>query len=173
MTLVACASGCTNATPASSVQADYDKDTGKLRQLTVDIQKDGKPNIVSHMDGNKFVRIEIDRDEDGKTDRWEYYGADRKLEKVGFSRSNNGKPDAWAFEGKPGVLARMEIATKEDGKPNRNEYYEDGALTRADEDTDGDGRADKWETYENGRLATVSFDLTKSGHPTTTVDYRK
>src|SRR6266704_2748571 len=79
------------------VQAIYDKEYGKLVQLTVDAKKDGKPNIYSYMDGTKFVRIEIDNDEDGKIDRWEYYGPDQKLEKVGFSRANDGKPDAWAY----------------------------------------------------------------------------
>ena len=46
-------------------------------------------------------------------------------------------------------------------------------LVRAEVDGDGDGKIDKWETYENGALATVSFDTTHSGHPTTTIDYRK
>ena len=45
-----------------------------------------------------FLRIEIDTNEDGKIDRWEYYGPDQKLERVGFSRSNDGKHDAWAFQ---------------------------------------------------------------------------
>ena len=49
------------------------------------------------MDGARVVRIEIDKDEDGKIDRWEYYGPDQKLEKVGFSRANDGKEDAWSY----------------------------------------------------------------------------
>ena len=34
------------------------------------------------MDGTKFISIEIDKDEDGRVDRWEYYRGDQKLEKV-------------------------------------------------------------------------------------------
>jgi hypothetical protein len=165
--------GCSGPAPASSVQATYDKETGKLSQLTMDVKKDGKPNITSYMAGNKFVRIEIDRDEDGKVDRWEYYGADQKLEKVGFSRSNDGNPDAWAFEGADGSVARVEVSTKKNGKPNRTEFYVKGTLSRAEEDSDTDGRIDKWEQYESGALISVSFDTTKSGKPTTTIDYRK
>src|ERR1700676_5030836 len=87
------------------VQAIYDKQSGKLVQLIVDAKKDGKPNIYSYMDGTKFVRIEIDQDEDGKIDRWEYYGPDQKLEKVGLSRLNDGKEDAWSFAGPDGAVS--------------------------------------------------------------------
>ena len=164
---------CRRAHDAEKIQASYDKTTGKLSQLTVDARKDGKPNIYSYMDGTQFVRIEIDRDEDGIIDRWEYYGADQKLERIGFSRANDGTVDAWAFQGLDGSIARVEVSTKRDGKANRTEFYEKGVLTSAEEDTDGDARIDKWERYESGALVSVSFDTTKSGKPTTTIDYRK
>ena len=95
--------GCGDAPRDQRVQAAYDKTTGKLSQLTVDATKDGKPNITSYMDGTKFLRIEIDTNEDGRIDRWEYYDADQKLERVGFSRANDGIADAWAFHGPTGL----------------------------------------------------------------------
>jgi hypothetical protein len=52
-----------------SAQASHDKATGKLGRLPVDAAKDGKPDIYSYMSGAKFLRIEIDSDEDGKIDR--------------------------------------------------------------------------------------------------------
>jgi hypothetical protein len=170
---VAAFNGCGDAPREERVQAAYDKTTGKLSQLTVDVAKDGKPNITSYMDGSKFLRIEIDTNEDGKVDRWEYYGADQKLERVGFSRANDGIADAWAFHRPDGSIERVEVSTKRDGKPNRTEFYEKGALARAEEDTNGDGRVDKWEQYESGALVSASFDTTRSGKPTTTIDYRK
>ena len=166
-------SACRPAPPDESVQATYDKQTGKLSRLTVNGAKDGNPNIISYMDGAKVVRIEIDKDEDGLVERWEYYSPDQKLAKVGFSRSNNGKPDAWAFQNDDGSVARLEISTRRDGKVDRTEYYLAGELSRAEEDTDGDGRVDKWEQYASGALTSVSFDTTKSGKPTTTIDYSK
>ena len=169
----AASSGCSGTPQNERVQATYDKTTGKLSQLTVDAANDGKPNITSYMSGTKFVRIEIDTNEDGKIDRWEYYGADQKLERVGYSRANDGIVDAWAFEAPDGSIAKLELSTQRDGKANRTEFYEKGTLTRAEEDTDTDGRVDKWEQYESGALASVSFDTTKSGKPTTTIDYRK
>jgi hypothetical protein len=164
---------CAQERSDQTVQATYSAETGKLSQLTVTATKDGNPNITSYMDGNKFLRIEIDRDRDGKIDRWEYYGADQKLERVGYSRSNDGKPDTWAFEDATGSVGKIQISTKRDGKPNRTEFYQKNELVSAEEDTDGDGRTDKWETYIKGSLATVSFDLTRSGKPSTTIDYRK
>jgi antitoxin component YwqK of YwqJK toxin-antitoxin module len=165
---------CGGRTPKSDrVQATYDKQSGKLVQLTVDAKKDGKPDIYSYMDGTNFVRIEIDNDEDGKIDRWEYYGKDHKLEKVGFSRANDGKPDSWAYQAPDGSIARVEISTHRDGKIDRTEFYQNGVLVRAEIDGDGDGKVDKWETYADGALATVSFDTNHSGTPTTTIDYRK
>ena len=58
-----------SAPPA--VAATYDQKTGKLSQLTINENRDGKPNIFSHMEGSRFVRIDVDRDEDGVIDRWD------------------------------------------------------------------------------------------------------
>lgn len=174
--VLALSAGCTapaTTEAAGDVKATYNEKTGKLAELTMNAKKDGKPDVFSYMDGSKFVRIEIDNDENGSIDRWEYYGADQTLERVGFSRANDGIADAWAFHRSDGSIERVEVSTKQDGKPNRTEFYEKGALARAEEDTNGDGRVDKWERYESGALVSVSFDTTRSGKPTTTIDYRK
>src|SRR5688572_7999420 len=80
-------SGCARLSDEQRVTASYDEATGRLSQLTLDSLRDGKPNITSYMDGTKFVRIEIDANEDGRIDRWEHYGVDQKLQRVGFSRA--------------------------------------------------------------------------------------
>ena len=165
--------GCGEVAEQQRVTAAYDSETGKLRQLTVNASIDGKPNITSYMDGTKFVRIEIDANEDGRIDRWEYYGANQKLHRVGSSRADDGIADAWVFQATDGSVDRVEVSTHRDGRINRTEFYEHGAMTRAEEDTDTDGRVDKWERYESGALVSVSFDTTKSGKPTTTIDYRQ
>ena len=141
---VAAFNGCGDAPREQRVQAEYDKTTGKLSQLTVDVTKDGKPNITSYMDGSKFLRIEIDTNEDGKIDRWEYYSADQKLERVGFSRANDGTADAWAFHRPDGSIERVEVSTKRDGKPNRTSSTRKGRWHEPGR-YNGDGRVDKWE----------------------------
>jgi hypothetical protein len=150
-------------TPRNRIEPTYNAKTGKLETLKYDAGGDGKFGTVSYMDGARIVRIEIDRDGDGKVDRWEYYGPEQKLEKIGFSRANDGIEDAWSFFDADGAVVRIETSTRRDGKPNRFEHYAGNVLTHAEEDTDGDGRIDKWETYDGQRLASVAFDTRHRG----------
>ncbi len=170
--LVFCALGCGAPSEAqTNVQAVYDDETGRLRQLSHDSNKNGKPDSIAFMEGTRVLRVEIDKNEDGKAERWEYYRADQKLEKVGLSRANDGKVDEWAYQGADGTLVKLEISTKRDGKVQRTEIYEKGALVRASEDTDDNGIVDKWETYSGAKLATVEFDTDGSGRPTRRLVY--
>src|SRR5215208_1389815 len=105
------------------ITPEYDANTGKLRLLKYDANANGKVDTWSYMDGAKVTRIEIDTDEDGKIDRWEHYGADQKLEKVGFSRAADGKEDAWSFSGADGSIVRIDVSTRRDGKVSRVEHY--------------------------------------------------
>ena len=151
--------------PAKKLEPVYDKITGSLQILKYDSDGDGKIDTVSYMDGGRILRIEIDRNEDGKVDRWEYYGADQELEKVGFSRANDGVEDAWSYAGPDGSIVRIDVSTRRDGKANRFEHYEKDILVRAEEDTDGDGAIDKWEIYNGPFLSSVAFDETHRGTP--------
>lgn len=170
--LVSWALGCgVPSETKKDIQAVYDEQTGRLRQLTYDSNKNGKPDSISYMDGTIVLRVEIDRDEDGKVDRWEYYGADRTLEKVGLSRANDGVVDQWAFRAADGTLAKMEISTRRDGKVQRTEVYEKGAVIGVEEDTNDDGAVDKWETYSGGTLTGVALDTTGTGRPTRRLVY--
>src|SRR5690242_9792297 len=87
--------GCSK--PDHGVKAEYDEQTGRLRKLELDSNKNGQPDTVSYMEGSRIVRVELDLDENGKTDRWDFYKPDGTLEKVGFSRLNDGVMDAQAF----------------------------------------------------------------------------
>lgn len=157
-------SSCSNSHDSKQIEPVYDK-TGRLQLLKYDANKNGTPDTFSYMDGARVVRIEIDKDEDGKIDRWEYYDGNQKLTKVGFSRSNDGKEDAWTFAGPDGTTERIELSTHGDGKVTRTEFYENNALVRAEEDTDEDGVVDKWEAYDGERLVSVAFDTMHRGRP--------
>jgi hypothetical protein len=161
-------SGCADSAQRQAeagIEPVYDKTTGRLQELRYDSDKNGKADTISYMDGTRVLRIEIDKDEDGKIERWEYYGADQKIEKVGFSRAADGKEDAWSFAAPDGSISRIEISTERDGKITRIEHYAQSVLTRAEEDGDRDGRIDKWETYESDRLTIVAFDTAQRGSP--------
>ena len=145
--LAAAFSACREGRANAAIEPTYDN-TGSLRLLTVDSNNDGKPDTWCHMEGSRIAWIEIDADEDGAIDRWEYYDANQQLEKVGTAR-------------------------RPDGKVARSEFYEGGVLTRAEEDTDGNGTVDKWETYANGVMASVAFDTEGVGHPNRRIDYER
>ena len=164
LALSACAPGSNGDRP----QAEYDRETGRLRRLTFDLSKNGRNDTVSVMDGTRIDRIELDLDEDGHVDRWDFYRFNPTVERVGFSRLHDGVMDAQAFYGSDRRLTRIEQSTARDGRFNRVEYYEGGVLVRSEVDTNYDGRTDKWETYRPNRgaaqgepafaLASVAFD---------------
>jgi len=162
---VAGACQSTDSQATRLIQPVYDKSTGKLQLLKYDSNKNGVVDTWSYMEGARVVRIEIDKDEDGKIERWEYYGPDQKIEKVGFSRSNDGKEDAWSYSGPDGKVDRIDVSTRRDGKVTRTEHYKNDVLASAEEDSDEDGQIDKWETYDGDHLASVAFDTMKRGRP--------
>lgn len=142
---IAALGGCRDARQTARMHADYDQ-TGKLQLLTYDSKGTGKPDTWSYMDGAKVIRIEIDADGDGVVDRWEYYGADQKLEKVGTSTANDGRVDTWS-------------------------YPPEGGIVRVERSTKRDGRVDQWESYSDGALTSVAFDTDGTGHPTRRLIY--
>lgn len=151
----------------------YDPATGKLTELTYDFNKNGKIDTWTQMDGARPVFTRMDSNEDGKMDRWEYYGPDGKLVKVGLSRRDDGKPDAWAFQGADGQVERVEVSsTGDDKKIDRWEHHAGGVMVAAEEDGDRDGKPDKWETFKDGALETAAFDENKDGRPDRRMTYR-
>jgi hypothetical protein len=167
-------SACSAPSRALPPNATYDAKTGRLTTLRADANKNGAIDTLSYMDGTRILRIELDLDENGHVERWDFYGAEGELEKVGFSRLNDGVMDAQAFYTPSGELARMEVSTKRDGTFDRIELYVDGVLTRSSEDTNGDGRPDKWDEYRplasagaqaEYAVTATAFDDSGSGRP--------
>jgi hypothetical protein len=162
----------------ATTKATYDSATGKLTELTFDANKNGRIDTWTEMDGNRPVRSRLDRDEDGRLDRWEYYDAAGKLSKVGFSRKGDGKPDAWAYPDATGRIVRVEVSSSGDeARIDRWEIYDAaaappssgelrapegaegaGPLREVIQDTNGDGKRDKWERYANGIVVAAEFD---------------
>lgn len=164
-----------------TTQAAYDEKTGRLKELTYDANGNGRIDTWTELDGARPVRARIDRNEDGRPDRWEYYDDKGQLTKAGFSRSDEGRPDAWAYSGPGGSVERIEISSSYDEKRiDRWERYAPakpgesgiGALLAVDEDSNGDGKPDKWETYESGALQTAAFDENFDGRADRRLTYR-
>ena len=164
--LFAICAGCSSSSRSSNagITPTYDKASGRLTELAYDSNHNGKADTWTEMNGPRPLRSRIDRNEDGRIDRWEYYDDRGQLTKVGFSRHDDGKADAWAFVGPGGKPQRIEISSAGDEKKiDRWEHYDNDELISAEEDTNRDGTVDKWETYEAGALKTVSFDENRDG----------
>ena len=142
--LAACSA--TPSSPRDTTVAQHDPESGRLKRIEFDTTHNGRNDAVGIMDGTHVERIEVDEDEDGIVDRWEFYNADRRLERVGFSRQHNGVMDSivpregWRDGTNRDVHSRRWTLSQ-------LEHYQSESLARVEEDTNGDGRTDKWETY--------------------------
>jgi hypothetical protein len=156
-------------------QAEYDSETGRIRRLSFDFNRNGRNDALSIMDGTRIDHVELDFDEDGKVDRWDFYRGGQSLQSVGLSSLNDGVMDSQAIYGPRGELVRIEASSTRDGRFDRVEFYEAAALVRSEEDRNGDGRTDKWETYRPNTntapneppyvIASVAFDDSGRGIP--------
>jgi hypothetical protein len=166
----------------ATTRASYDKTTGKLIELTLDANRNGRIDTWTEMDGTRPLRSRIDSDEDGVLDRWEYYDEAGRLAKVGFSRKQEGQPDAWVYSTPEGRVLRIEVSsTADEARIDRWELYDataapgpdgTGPLLRVEEDTNHDGRKDKWEVYETGAVRSAEFDENGDGRPDRRLTYR-
>jgi hypothetical protein len=154
-----------------TTKATYDKTSGRLTELTYDRNKDGAIDTWTKMDGTKILSSAIDTDQNGKLDRWEYYGEGGRIERVAIARANDGVADMWVYPGPDGKASRAEIASTPGGAVDRWEWYESEALVRAEDDANGDAKADKWETYAGGRVVTTAFDENGDGRPDRRLTY--
>jgi hypothetical protein len=184
LTLVSCSNSEKDRVKATT-QANYDRATGKLSEITYDKNKNGKIDTWVKMDGSRPVSAEIDTDEDGKIDRWEEYGPDGKLVIVRWERPKpptakdktmKGKPDAVAYMGPDGLPERIEYSEVSEltNKESvvRREFYKGTVLVKAEEDTLGQGYMDRFEThFPDGTLA-VELDETADGKPDRRLTYK-
>jgi len=141
----------------------YDE-AGTLRRLDYDTDRDGRIDMRAYLVNGRTARIEADGSRDGVIDRWEYYGADGRLKRLGTSSESDGIEDTWVVQ--TDVRMRVDVSTRRDGIPDRHEFHENGALVRTEQDTNGDGRLDQWQHFANGRLREVLIDTSlSSGQP--------
>jgi len=173
--LVALVAACSPKPSGDRPRAEYDNTTGHLSRIELDANKNGKNDTVSYMDGTRVIRIELDLDENGKVERWDFYGPDGKLEKVGFASRNDGVMDSQAFYAPEGVITRIEMSTRRDDRFDRTEFYERNVLVRSQDDSNADGRPDKWDYYTPRpnhaagepayAISATAFDDSGSGRP--------
>ena len=110
----------------ATTKPTYDKTTGKLTELDLRRNGNGRIDTWTDMDGAQPLAV-ADRPERGRhaSIAGSTTTTQGKLVKVGFSRQDDGKPDAWAFSGPDGTVARVEISsTGDEKKIDRWEFYD-------------------------------------------------
>lgn len=90
-----CAGSKVHASDGGRIQAAYDPQTGRLERLRYDADGEGRFDTSAYFDGARITRIEADTDGNGSVDRWEYYGPDQRLQKVGVSAAGHSAPTTW------------------------------------------------------------------------------
>lgn len=129
------------------VRRIYNAQTGQLEVLIYDIDGNLRFDSWSYIEEGRVVRKERDLDEDGLIDRWEHYGPDGRLGRIGLSSSGTGTVDTLHYPGPDGSIETIEYLSVPGGQVRRTEYYERSALLREEEDIDGDGLVDRRTVY--------------------------
>ena len=157
------------APPTAAVRPEY-SETGTLQKLESDRDGDGTNDTFGYMDGARVLRVEVDENNDGRIDRWEYH-AHTPGAAAGADGPSSASDTRAAGATPEKTIERIERATKRDGKVNRREFFQGGQLVRAEEDADADGRIDKWETYTAGALTLMAVDTSHRGAPDRRIVY--
>jgi len=155
--LAACRNGTADRLAANGIAPVYNPRTGRLEQLLSDRDHNGTTETRAFMDGAAIKYIEIDRNDDGAPDRWEYYG--------------NLLATAGEVGQSPSVIDHAEEANGPDRTITRREFYVGGVIRRVVDDTNFDGRPDKWEQYDQGALQRVDLDLLGRGFASQRLTY--
>ncbi len=71
--VVACAPDPEQERLERAIGAEYNEETGRLELLTYDSNDNGTVDVWTYMDGTAVLRAEVDANEDGLIERWEYY----------------------------------------------------------------------------------------------------
>jgi hypothetical protein len=135
----------------------------------VDVNGDGKPDIVKVKKAGREVCRAVDLNFDGLMDAFIYYEADGRERRRESDFDRDGRPDEIAYYA-GGVIERKERETNYDGKLDTWDYYQAGALVRRERDSDGDKIIDQWWQFRDPndpRCAVVASDRNADGRPDT------
>ncbi len=133
----------------------------------IDVNGDGRPNIVKVMKGGRETCRILDLNLDGAVDAYVYYdeaGLERRRE---FDFDRDGRVDEIASL-RGGVIFLKERETNFDNQLDTWDYFESGRLVKRERDSDGDGVIDQWWAFNNpadARCAAVAFDRNYDGQP--------
>ena len=168
---------CSSEPEPKSAQSQNDKRDTEIKHepcdgtsssaSKVDVNGDGKPDIIHVMAGGREICRIVDLNLDGAIDAFIYYdeqGRERRRESD-FDR--DGRADEISiYEG--GVIKLKLRETNFDNKIDTWDHYEGGRLVRRERDSDGDAIVDQWWQFnnpQNPKCAVVATDRNADGKP--------
>ena len=126
--------------------ADDVFDASCCSRRDLDLNRDGKSDAYqfTRTEGTdtKVLRKEVDVNFDGRIDLVVFFERGNIVRKENDTNFDT-KPDVWRFFDK-GNESREERDSDYNGKVDYWEYFEGGKLDRAGTDKDGDGNVDEW-----------------------------
>jgi hypothetical protein len=154
----------------------FDEKTKQLVRVEEDRDYDGRFDVWSRYEGGALSERELDENRDGKPDAWERYANGRMLSRE-VDRDGNGVRDAfYLYQGDALVEERHD--TKGTGHIDRIVHYQGRHLTRTEEDRDGNGQLDTWSNYGQGGsgaevVVRVERDTKGDGKPDVFEDFEQ
>jgi hypothetical protein len=133
----------------------------------MDINGDGKPDIVHVTAGGREVCRIVDLNLDGAIDAFIYYDAQGRERRRESDFDRDGRPDEISIY-ENGVITLKMRETNFDNKLDTWDHYQNAVLTSRERDTDGDGIIDQWWQFnnpQNAKCALVSSDRNADGKP--------
>jgi hypothetical protein len=154
----------------------FDEKTKQLVRVEEDRDYDGRLDLWTRYEGGVLTERELDENRDGKPDAWERYSNGRMVSRE-VDRDGNGVRDAfYLYQGDALVEERHD--TKGTGRIDRIVRYQGRHLTRTEEDRDGNGQLDAWSSYGQGGGGTevvvrVERDTKGDGKPDVFEDFEQ
>ena len=117
-------------------------ETARLVRKEIDLNFDGKVDIIQIWKDGAMVQEQIDADFDGQMEWTDFYSEGERI-RAEWDTQFDGQPDIIRYY-ESGKLSKLEMDTSGDQVMDYWEYYEDGVMQRSGKDTDGDGKIDQW-----------------------------
>ena len=165
--------GPAKAVPASAVvdrrETDITHDACDVRSSSaerVDVNADGRPEVIRVKEGGREICRAIDLNFDGNVDTFVYFDAEGKERRRESDFDRDGRADEIVHLN-AGLVALKERETNFDNKIDTWDHYEAGRLVRRERDTNADGIVDQWWTFEGAgqKCAKVISDRNGDGRP--------
>jgi len=129
-------------------QEDRDEN-GLLKSRRIESEQSGLPKRIETYTAGKLTSVEIDENDDGLIDVWNFYDSTQRLEKEERDRNFDGQIETWTrFDPETGSIHTVFEDRDEDGEIDLWNFYEAGHVTLRGEDKENKGRATQLTLYD-------------------------